>query len=87
MSYMFCNFPSLKMIPYISKWDTSNVESMSYMFYGCSSLKEIDKDISKWNTDKIKDISNMFTNCNSLQKVPDISNWKIYKENNAQDSI
>ena len=85
MSYMFYNCSSLEMLPYISSWDTSNVKNMSYMFYGCSSLKEIDEGISKWNTDKVKDISNMFTNCNSLQKVPDISNWKIYKENNAKN--
>ena len=52
------------------------------MFYGCSSLKEIDENISKWNTDKVKDISMMFTNCNSLQKIPDISNWKIYNNDN-----
>ena len=55
---------------------------MSYMFYGCSSLKEIDENISKWNTDKVKDIAMMFTNCNSLQKIPDISNWKIYNNDN-----
>ena len=85
MSYMFYNCSSLIMLPYISKWDTSNVENMSYMFYGCSSLKVIDEGISNWNTDKVKDISDIFTNCNSLQKVPDISNWKIYKENNAKN--
>ena len=81
---MLYNFLSLEMIPYISKLDISNTESMSYIFNGCSSLKEIDKDTSKWSTDIIKDISNIFINCNSLQKVPDISNWKIYKGNNAQ---
>ena len=64
----------MEILPYISKWDTSNVENMSYMFYGYSSLREIDKDISKWSTDKVEDISNIFTNYNSLQKVPDISN-------------
>ncbi len=84
MFYMFYNCSSLEILPYISRCDTSNVENMSYMFYGYSSLKEIDKDISKWNTDKVKYISNIFTNYNSLQKVPDISNRKIYKGNNAQ---
>jgi surface protein len=75
------------MLPYISKWDTSNVENMSYMFYGCSSLNEIDEDISNWNTDKVKDITMMFTNCNSLKKVPDTSNWKICNGNKVNYMI
>jgi surface protein len=81
------------MLPYISKWDTSNVENMSYMFYGCSSLKVIDEDISNWNTNRVKDIRMIFTNCNSLEKVPDISNWRInngnkvnYKNNDNNDN-
>jgi surface protein len=84
MSYMFYNCSSLEMLPYISKWDTSNVENMSYMFYGCSSLKKIDEDISNWNTDRVKDIRMIFTNCNSLEKIPDISSWRICKENKVK---
>jgi hypothetical protein len=38
----------------ISKWDVSNVEDMSEMFYG--TLRMFDLDISKWNTHNVKNM-------------------------------
>ena len=46
MSDMFGGCSSLKSIPDISNWNTTNVYNMSDMFRGCSSLKSI-PDISK----------------------------------------
>ena len=48
-SYMFCNCPLLTNIWGIFTLDTSNVIDMSYMFAGCSNLKEIGH-LSNWDT-------------------------------------
>ena len=47
MTGMFRDCYLLKNIPDISKWDTQNVESMSYMFAGCNSLNNIPKKFLK----------------------------------------
>ena len=46
MSNMLNECSSLISLPDISKWDTKNVNNMSYMFYKCSSLKSL-PDLSK----------------------------------------
>ena len=51
----------------------NNINDMSGMFYGCSSLSSL-PDISKWNINNI----NMFYGCLSLSSLPDISKWNIY---------
>ena len=38
---------------------------MSYMFYGCNSLKELN--IRNFNTNKVKDTTCMFYKCSSLK--------------------
>ena len=40
---------------------------MSRMFFGCSSLKEIN--LSNFNTDNVNDMSCMFYECSSLKKL------------------
>ena len=52
------------------------VEDISYMFYLCSSLKEL-PDISIWNTENICNLNSIFENCSLLTYIPDISNWKL----------
>ena len=49
----------------LSGWNTSNVKSMSAMFYDCRTLKTIYVSDS-WNTDNVTSSSSMFTNCTSL---------------------
>ena len=80
LSYLFscCKITS---IPDISKWDTSNVESIDNMFLHCFNLKSL-PDISKWNTSNIKYITNLFSDCQKLEYIPDISKWDT---NNLQD--
>ena len=56
---MFDGCKSLKALPDISKWDTSNVKDMSYMFAGFENIP----DISKWNTSNVKNMSHMFAGC------------------------
>ena len=47
MSGIFQECKSLISIPDISKWDTKNVNDMSYLFSKCISLKSF-PDISVW---------------------------------------
>ena len=54
--------------------DNGIVINISYLFYECSSLKEL-PDISKWNTFLVKDMSYLFYGCSSLNELPDISKW------------
>ena len=55
----------------LSGWDTSNVENMDNMFYGCA-IKSLD--LSGWDTSNVKHMSMMFMNCFSLESL-DLSGW------------
>ena len=65
---MFSNFKSLILLPDISKWKFSNLESIGDDYYldglfsGCSSLVSL-PDIYKWNMSKVKDMRYAFTYC------------------------
>ena len=73
---MFGNCSSLAIIPNISKWNTSNVTNMSYMFYGCSKLKSLL--IDKWNVSNVTDMSYMFCEC-SVKYLGNLSKWNLHK--------
>jgi len=83
---MYYNCYSLKSLPDISKWNTSNVNNMSYIFYNCNSLISL-PDISKWNTSNVNKMSYIFYNCNSLISLPDISKWNASKEDTKSSLI
>ena len=72
MSGLFYGCNSLKSLPDISKWDTSNVTDMSGLFEECKSLKAL-PDISNWNLINVMDLSDLFSGCSSLLSLPDIS--------------
>ena len=61
----------LKTIKFGSNFNTSNVTSMSSLFYRCSSLKTVD--ISMFNTSKVTNMSGMFYGCTSLVSI-DLNN-------------
>ena len=62
----------------ISKWDVSNVENMSDMFY----YSDFNGDISNRNVSKVVNMSYMF----KFSKFNNnISNWKINPECNTRD--
>jgi surface protein len=54
----------------ISKWNVSNVENMSDMFY----YSDFNGDISNWDVSNVKNMQNMFL---YSEFNNDISNWKI----------
>ena len=43
---------TLKNLSDISKWKTSNIIDMSYLFFNCSKIKEL-PDLSKWNSSNV----------------------------------
>ena len=40
---------------------------MSFMFYGCSSLKELN--LNNFNTNNVTDMRDMFSGCRSLKEL------------------
>ena len=66
---MFSGCSSLLSLSDISKWNTSHVTNMSFMFYECESLSSL-SDISKWNTSNVTDMSYMFSGCKNSLKIP-----------------
>ena len=61
---LFRNLKNLQTIQGLENLDTSQVIDMSYMFYYCSSLTNLD--LSHFNTSKVINISYMFCRCESL---------------------
>ena len=64
----------------ISKWDVSNVENMSRMFYHCKSFNQ---DISRWDVSKVTDMGGMFFDCNKFNQ--DLSQWDVSKVKDMRD--
>ena len=56
----------------LSKYDTSMVTNMSYMFYDSSGLTSLD--LSNLDTSNVTDMESMFGNCTSLTSL-DLSNF------------
>ena len=51
----------------------SGITDMSYMFSGCSEIKELNLD--NFDTSKVTNMSCLFYGCESLTSIPDISEW------------
>ena len=51
----------------LSKWDVSNVKSMTCMFRGCQTFNS---DLSNWNVNKVTNMGGMFNECESLKQIP-----------------
>lgn len=63
---------NLTSIIFGNEFNTSNVTDMSYFFYHCSSLTDID--LSSFNTQNVTDMSSMFYGCSDLTSL-DLSNF------------
>ena len=59
-----------------SKYDTSKVTDMSWMFYFCRNLTTLD--VSSFDTSKVTDMSYMFNYCSGLTSL-DVSNFDTSK--------
>ena len=71
-AFLFYNCSLLTTIDDIKNLKTDDVNRMSYMFYGCSSLKGID--LSGFKTDNVTDMAGMFYGCSSLTSL-DVSSF------------
>ncbi|MCF0230907.1 MAG: BspA family leucine-rich repeat surface protein [Enterococcus sp.] len=78
-AFWFYEFSSLRSIQGIRNLDTSEVISMEWMFYGCSSLTNID--LSGFNTSNVKNIFHMFEKCSSLTSL-DFSSFDTFNVKN-----
>ena len=53
-------------------WNPTNVNDLSFMFYGCNQLTEVD--MGGWNMPKMRTVSHLFADNNKLTSV-DLSGW------------
>ena len=67
---LFGGYSELLQIDFGGHVDTSSVTNMSFMFFNCKNLKQID--LSGFDTSKVTDMSAMFAGCESL-KTLDVS--------------
>ena len=59
----------------------NEIENLSYMFYDCKNLKNIDE-LKYLNTSKCYNFSYMFYGCSSLNDIKSIENWNVSNGNN-----
>ena len=65
-SYLFADFTNAATILSIENLDMSQATSVSYMFYNCKSVTDLN---IQWGDVAITDFSNMFANCSSLKTL------------------
>ncbi len=70
---LFMNRIQFNVLDYISVSDTSNVTSMAYMFYNCTSLTTI----PLLDTSNVTNMINMFYFCKSLTTIPLLDTSKV----------
>ena len=74
---MFSNCYLLEILSDISKWNINNLENISYMFFGCKSLKSL-PDLSKIINKEIKK-EEVFDSCKEDITLKELrNNFKIY---------
>ncbi len=75
---MFQGCKNLQSIKFSPKFTIANVNSMKFMFSGCSSLTALD--LSKFKTSNITNMIRVFEDCSSLTKL-DLSSFDTSKVN------
>ena len=78
---LFCFCDCVEYI-YFKKFFRNNITNMEYMFYGCSSLKELN--VINLNTNNITKMNGMFYGCSSLTNI-NLSNFYTDKVTNMSD--
>lgn len=66
----------------VSNLDTSKFTDMSYMFYGCKSISNID--VSRWNVGNVTDMNGLFYGCTSLNSL-NIEGWNTSSVSNMNN--
>ena len=87
-AWWFSDCYNLKAFIGFERLDTSNVTSMSRMFYNCASANLTLPDTSHWDTSKVTDMSNMFDGCGTYGTdltPPDMSGWDTSNVTNMSE--
>ena len=71
-SSLFSDYTEVKTIEFNDMFDTARVDDMSYMFYGCKNLTELD--VTGFDTDWTTDMRGMFGKCKNLTRL-DVSRF------------
>lgn len=66
----------------VSNLDTSKFTDMSYMFYGCTSISNID--VSRWNVGNVTNMTGLFYGCTSLNSL-NIEGWNTSSVSNMNN--
>ena len=69
---MFDGCSKLVTLTGLDKWDLSHINSLAFLFNGCSNLTNVD--ISNWNTHNVTDMTSLFAGCSKLEKI-DVAKW------------
>ena len=69
----FRGFDNLVEFSGLAYLNTENVTDMRYMFYGCSSLTELD--LGNFNTSNVTNMDGMFDYCSNIQTIFVGDNW------------
>ena len=80
-SSVFSSCKKLKTIANIGNLNISKADGMSYLFYECNSLTQLD--LSNWNTDNIQYMISTFNGCTNLTEL-NCSTWNTGKVYNLQ---
>lgn len=75
----FCYYWDVKKIEFNNLFDTSYVTDMSWMFFSCGRLTELD--VSKFETGSVESMANMFDGCWKLTEL-DVSGFRTDKVRN-----
>ena len=71
---MACMFNNCRKLTNITcNWDTSKVTTITFMFYYCQSLKQLDT--SDWDTSQVNNMYATFQYCKGLTTIGDTGNW------------
>ena len=68
----------------LEKWNVENVNNMSDMFNGCSTLTNVNG-LEKWKVSNVTNTSYMFSGCKNLEDVDDLKKmWIFLKTGNMK---
>ena len=79
----FSEMPNLASIIGMNYLNTSEVNNMAYMFYGCPKLTSID--LSSFNTSRVEVASLMFEDCTNLRTIYVGNGWSTESINDARE--
>ena len=73
---LFNGCKNLKSINF-PKWNTPNLEDISYLFNRCLNLTEI-QNLAKLNASNVADMSGLFNRCEKLIQIQGIGGWSTH---------